>query len=183
MATAAPKRMTLAEFLEWDDGTDTHYELVRGKIVAMAPPSPAHGRIVGNLAVQIGSRLKPPCAVVGQAGIVPPGRDGEYYEADLAVTCTPEPPGTRHIVEPVLIVEILSPSTAQRDRGTKLPDYREVATVREILLVSGQERRIQRWRRSGQEWTVRDLIGEAELRLEAFDAAIPLAAVYENVTV
>ncbi len=50
MATAAPERMTLAEFLDWDDGTDTHYELVQGEVVAMAQPSPAHGRTVGNLA-------------------------------------------------------------------------------------------------------------------------------------
>src|SRR3712207_2949338 len=103
MATPAPKRMTVAEFLDWDDGTETHYEIVHGQVVATAPPSPAHGRIVGNLAVQHGSRLKAPCAIVGQAGIVPPDRDGAYYEADLAVTCTPEPPGTRHIVDPVLI--------------------------------------------------------------------------------
>ena len=183
MATAAPKRMTLAEFLEWDDGTDTRYELVHGQVVGMAPPSPAHGRIVGNLAVQIGSRLKPPCAGVGQAGIVPPGRDGEYYEADLAVTCTPEPPGTRHIVEPVLIVEVLSPSTAQHDRGTKVPDYGELPSVREILLVSSTERRVELWRRDGPRWTVERLIGEAELRLEAIDATIPLAAVYANVAV
>jgi len=57
----ASARMTLAEFLEWDDGTDTRYELFEGRPVAMALPLVTHGTIVGNLAREIGSRLKPPC--------------------------------------------------------------------------------------------------------------------------
>jgi Uma2 family endonuclease len=118
MATAAPRRMTLAEFLEWDDGTETHYELVRGQVIAMTPPSPAHGRIAVNLG--------------------------------------------RHLAS---------------HRGTKLPDYRAIPSVREILLVSSQERRVELWRREGGRWVVEDLTGEAEMRLEAIGAAIPLAAV------
>ena len=183
MASPAPKRMTVAEFLEWDDGTDTRYELVAGRIVAMAPPAEDHGTIVMNLGRQIGNRLTPPCRVLDQAGIALPGRDDAYYQADLAVTCAPPERGRRHVAEPVLLVEVLSPSTAQHDRGTKVPDYCELPSVREILLVSSQERRVQRWRRSGEEWTVRDLIGEAELRLETIDATIPLAAVYATVAV
>jgi Uma2 family endonuclease len=174
MATAAPKRMTVAEFLEWDDGTDTRYELVRGEIVAMAPPSPAHGRIAVNLGRHLANHLKPPCSAVAQAGIVVPDRDDTRYEADLAVTCTPEPPGTQHIVDPVLIVEILSPSTARRDHNTKLPDYRAIPAVREILAISSRERRVEHWRRAEDQWTVRDLIGEAELRLDLIDEPIQL---------
>ena len=132
MATAAPhQRMTLAEFLTWDDGTATHYELVRGQPVAMAPPAERHGRIVMNLGRHIGNRLKPPCSVVGQAGITLPGRDDAFYEADLAVTCAPPDPDRQHVVDPILIVEVLSPSTAQHDRGTKLPDYCDQPSVRE----------------------------------------------------
>jgi Uma2 family endonuclease len=50
MATAAlSKRLSLAEFLEWDDGTDRRYELIDGRVIAMAPPAGAHGIIVMNL--------------------------------------------------------------------------------------------------------------------------------------
>ena len=49
MADPAEKRMTVAEFLEWDDGTDTRYELVRGKIIAMAPASARHSVIASKL--------------------------------------------------------------------------------------------------------------------------------------
>ncbi len=183
MATAAPKRMTLTEFLEWDDGTDTRYELVDGRIVAMAPPAEAHGTIVGNFAYELRRHLKPPCRVVPEAGIVPPEHDDAYYQADLAVTCAPPERGRRHVAEPILIVEVLSPSTAQHDRGTKLPDYADLPSVREILLVASTERRVELWRRDGPRWTVERLIGEAELRLETIDAALPLAAVYANVAV
>ena len=54
MAEPAEKRMSLAAFLEWDDGTDARYELLDGRIVAMAPPIEAHGTIVANLARHIG---------------------------------------------------------------------------------------------------------------------------------
>ena len=57
---APPSARTVEEFLAWDDGTDTRYELVGGRIVAMAPPSPAHSLIAGNLAGEIRSRLRPP---------------------------------------------------------------------------------------------------------------------------
>ena len=72
MATPASKRMSLAEFLEWDDGTDTVYELIDGQVVAMAPARDAHGTIVMNLGVVIGPQLKQPCRIVGNAGITGP---------------------------------------------------------------------------------------------------------------
>ena len=55
--------------------------------------------------------------------------------------------------------------------------------MREILLVSSRERRAELWRREGRRWVVEDLIGEAELRLEAIDAAIRLATIYQGTTV
>jgi Putative restriction endonuclease len=117
MASPAPKRMTLAEFLDWEDGTDTRYELVGGRIVAMAPPAPEHSRIIGNLAGQLARHLKPPCGVYVEAGIVLPDRADTYYQADLAVSCTPLEPGARWVPDPILVVEALSPSTLAHDRG------------------------------------------------------------------
>ena len=83
MATPAPKRMTLAEFLEWDDGTDTLYELIDGRVVAMPPTSDAHGTMIANLALAIGPQPQPPCRTVGNAGITRPERADSYYIADL----------------------------------------------------------------------------------------------------
>jgi Uma2 family endonuclease len=148
MATVANQlHMSLAEFLDWDDGTDTLYELVEGRIVAMAPPNDAHGTIIMNIGLAIGPALKAPCRIVGNAGIVLPERDGRYYVADLAVTCDQPASQRRFLPEPRLIVEVLSRSTAAHDRGLKGEDYRQLASVQEILFVSNDERRVVRLRR------------------------------------
>jgi len=180
MAEPAEKRWTVEEFVAWDDGTDRRYELVAGQIVAMAPPSEAHGTIVANLTIGIGRQLRPPCRVVGEAGIVPTDRDDTYHQADLLVTCSPPARGRPYPVDPVLIVEVLSASTAVHDRGRKAEDYSRLPSVKEILLVSSEERRVRYWRRDGSRWIVEDLIGEADLRLETVPDPIPFVAIYEG---
>jgi Uma2 family endonuclease len=179
MADAAEKRWTVEEFLEWDDGTDRRYELVDGRIVAMAPPSEAHAAIVMNLGTAIRNQLQPPCRVLGEFGVRLAERADSFYQFDLAVTCAPADAGRRYVADPTLIVEVLSPSTQLHDRGRKLDDYRQLPSVKEILLVASEQRRVQHWRRDGPRWIVEDLIGDADLRLAAVSEPIPLAAIYE----
>jgi Uma2 family endonuclease len=174
-------RMTLAEFLDWDDGTDTRYELIDGRVVAIAPPRDAHGTIVMNLGLALGPSLKAPCRRVAGAGITRADRNDSFYVADLAVTYD-EPAGQRPFLpEPRLIIEVLSRSTAAHDRGRKGEEYRRIASVQEILFVSSDERRAVLWRREAQRWVIEDFIGEASVRLTSVDALIPLAAVYASV--
>lgn len=180
MAEPAEKSLTVEEFLAWDDGTDRRYELVEGHVVAMAPPSEAHAAIVINLGAELRSRLKPPCRVLGEAGVRIADRNDTYYQADLVVTCTPPERGRQYPDDPVLIVEVLSPSTEVHDRGRKVEAYSRLPSVKEILLVSSEERRVRSWRRDGHRWIVEDLIGEAELRLDTVPNPIPLAAIYEG---
>jgi Uma2 family endonuclease len=174
MASRAPKPMTVAEFLEWDDGTDRRYQLVDGIPVVMAPATEAHGEIAAALTIEIGSRLKPPCRVISEAGLTLPDRGDTYYVADLAVTCAPREPGRRMVVDPVVVVEVLSPSTGQVDRWRKVADYRTLRSVQEILVVFSDERRVELQRRTSDGWRVEDLIGRAEIRLGSCDAPIPL---------
>ena len=87
MASPARKRMTLAEFLEWDDGTDRRYELLDGVPMMMAPSLEAHGEIAVALGAEIRARLQPPCRVISEAGVLITDRADTYYIADLAVTC------------------------------------------------------------------------------------------------
>src|SRR5690242_542637 len=74
MAEATVKGMTVDDFLRWEDGTDTRYELVGGVVYAMAPPMPSHGRLATALAGEIRTALRSraPCGVYGEAGIVRP---------------------------------------------------------------------------------------------------------------
>jgi Uma2 family endonuclease len=180
MASPAQKRLTLPEFLEWDDGTDRRYELLDGVPVMMAPSLEAHGELAAVLAMEIGSRVKPPCRVISEAGIVISDRADTYYVGDLAVTCAPREPGRRMVVEPVLAVEVLSPSTGQVDRWRKVADYRTLASVQEILVVFSDERRVEVQRRTADGWRVEDLIGNAQIRLCCCNAPIPLGAIYRD---
>jgi len=180
MAEPAEKRWTVEEFLAWDDGTDRRYELVSGQIMAMAPPSEARGAIVSNLTIRIGTQLRPPCRVLGEFGVRLPDRDDSFYQFDLAVTCAPVDAARRYIAEPEMIVEVLARSTALHDRGRKLDHYRQLPSVKEILLVASEERRVQHWRRDGSRWVVDDLIGDADLRLAIVPDPIPLGTIYDG---
>jgi Uma2 family endonuclease len=180
MASPALKRMTLAEFLAWDDGTDRRYELLDGVPVMMAPPPEAHGELAAALAAEIHTRLEQSCRVISEAGIVVPDRADTYYVADLAVTCAPREPGRRMVVDPVLVVEVLSPSTGQVDRWRKVADYRTLPSVQEILVVFSDERRAEVQRRTADGWRVEDLIGKAEISLNCCDGPIALDVVYRD---
>jgi Uma2 family endonuclease len=179
MADVAEKRMTVAEFLTWDDGTDTRYELIDGRPVPMAPVSPSHSIIVVNLSHALKSRLKAPCYAGSEAGIQRPDREDTFYEADVVVSCTPVAPSIAAIPHPVVVIEVLSPSTIEHDRGRKA-DYRRIRSVREIVLVASEQRHVEVWRRRGAKWEVEDLIGDAALELEAVSVEIPFAAIYAD---
>jgi Uma2 family endonuclease len=180
MTDAAEKRMTVAEFLIWNDSTDTRYELIDGRPVAMAPVTPSHSIIVANVTHELKSRLQTPCYVGSEAGVAHPVRDDTFYEADVVVSCTPIAPGMVAIPSPVVVIEVLSPSTLEHDRGRKAYDYRRITSVQEIVLVASEQRHIVIWRRRGAKWEVEDLIADAVLELEAAGIRIPFAAIYTD---
>jgi Uma2 family endonuclease len=180
MTDAATKLMTVAEFLEWDDGTDQRYELIDGRPVAMAPVTASYSIIAVNLGFELKSRLKAPCYAGGEAGVRRPDQDDTFYEADIVVSCTPIGPGTKVIPNPVVVIEVLSPSTIEHDRGRKAYDYSRIESVQEIALVSSEQRHAVIWRRRGTKWEVEHLIGDAALEFEAVGVAIPFAAIYAD---
>ena len=136
--------------------------------------------IVANLSHELKSSVAALATLGNEAGIQRPDRDDTFYEADVIVSCTPIEPGRAAIPDPVLVVEVLSPSTIEHDRGRKTYDYSQIASVQEIVLVSSEQRHVVIWRRRGTKWEVEHLIGEAALRLEAVAVAIPFAAIYAD---
>ena len=184
MAEPAAGAMTLDDFLRWDDGTETHYELIGGFVVAMAPPAEAH-RI---LAMRLGSRIdaalstRRPCNAQIEAGVIRPDRADTYFEADIAATCAANQPGRQAVSDPFLIVEILSPSSDRHDRRVKLPVYRQIETVQEILLIASDERYAELHRRSGAQWVTEILRGgESMLRLVSVGIEVPISELYEGI--
>jgi Uma2 family endonuclease len=171
-----PRLMTVSEFLTWDDGTDTRYELVDGEIVAMNPPMAPHARLVTQVAVALHARMPSGCGVYAGGGAVLPGDDINYRVPDLTVSCVQS---RQHWVgEPRLVVEVLSRSTQKHDMAGKLAFYRSFPSIDEILLVRYDQRWCELWQRVGENWSIKDHIGSAELPLRTTPAPIPLDEIY-----
>jgi Uma2 family endonuclease len=184
MSELAVKRMTVAEFLRWENGTDTRYELLAGLPVAMAPPAIARGILALRLGARIDAALRsrPPCFGQSEAGIARPDRNDTCYIADLAVTCTPPERGQQLLRDPVLIVEILSPGTALYDRQTKVSDYRRIASVEEILLIDSASVFAEVLRRDGDRWITEIVRGpQAMLSLASIGLTAAVSELYEGI--
>jgi len=184
MAEPAFSRMTLNDFLTWEDGTDTRYELIGGFVVAMAPPSPAHSALAARLGSRIDAALasRRPCMTYAEAGILRQDRSDSFFVADIAASCTPIRPHRQSVEDPILIVEILSPSTEVHDRRFKVPAYREIETVQEVLLVGSDARYAELHRRAGERWFVEILRASKDtIRLTSVGAEIPLSELYDGI--
>jgi Uma2 family endonuclease len=184
MSEAAVKRMTVSEFLRWEDGTDTRYELRDGVVVAMAPPATAHAFLTARLCASIDGALqwRRSCMVQVKAGIALPERDDTCYVADLAVTRTPPSRGDQLIRDPVLIVEVLSPTTALYDRQVKVANYRCIPSVEEILLIDSASIFAEMLRRDGDRWITEIVRGpQATLSLASIRLTVPMSDLYEGI--
>ena len=176
--------MTLDEFLRWDDGTDTHYELIGGFPAAMAPPAEAHSILAVRLVTRIEAGLsnRRPCRAQIEAGVIRPNRADTYFVSDIAATCAPIEPGRQAISDPFLIIEILSPSTERHDRRVKLPIYRQIETVQEILLVASDDRYAELHRRVDAQWLTEIIRGsEGTLRLASVGIEIAVSELYDGI--
>ena len=186
MAEPAVSRMTLGEFLRWDDGTDTRYELIDGFPVAMAPLAEAHRILVVRLVSRIDGALaiRRPCNAQIEPGVVRPDRADSYYVPDIAVTCEPNEPGRQAMVDPILIVEILSPSTERSDRRLKMPAYQTIDSVREILLIDADSHHAELYRRDNNHWGIELVRGAgATLFLASVELRISMSELYEGIAI
>ena len=184
MSELAARHMSLDEFLRWEDGTDTRYELIGGVPAAMAPPGRAHGILCARLAgaIEASLRSRRPCTAQIEAGIVRPDHGDNFYVADIAVTCRPYQPGEQWVEEPILIVEILSAGTERYDRRTKVPAYRGIDSVQEILLIDPETPYAELLRREGDKWITALVRGpDVDLRLSSIDLSVPMAELYAGI--
>jgi Uma2 family endonuclease len=140
-------RMTSDEFIAWamEQPETSHYELVAGEVVAMAPERSVHALTKAQIwrrmaeAVEAGSL---PCQVYPEGMAVEVG-ERTVYEPDALLRCgTPLPADAIKLNDPVIIVEVLSPSTRARDAGAKLEDYFRLPSLRHYLIVKTENRTI-----------------------------------------
>jgi Uma2 family endonuclease len=182
-ALQLPDPMTLEEFLVWDAPEGAFWQLVDGEPCAMAPASPAHGVIQGEVGSLLRNHLTEAggrCRMVVNPGVKLGVRsDRNYRIPDLAVTCTPLIPGEPMLTDPVVLVEILSPSN-QAETWTNVWATTTIPSVQEILVVRTAAIGAQLLRRN-PDGTWPDLpqgIEDGDVALDSIGFRAPLAALY-----
>jgi Uma2 family endonuclease len=188
MSALAKRRYTLEEYLELDRHGTERYEYFDGEVVAMSGASLQHNRIVRNLMRAIDARLEgKPCEVLPADMRIRVPRALPYRYADLVVVCG-EPiiedlQGVEMLVNPLVIIEVLSASTEAYDRGIKFFEYQSIASLQEYVLIAQDRPHITHYaRQEGGQWLRSDLQGVAErLLLPRLDCTIPVAEIYRQV--
>ena len=182
-ARKAPASMTVAEFLAWNAPGGPAWQLIDGIPVAMAPSSGTHAVIQSEVGALIRNHLathRPGCRVLSNAGVIPRLDSGNNFRIpDLGVTCAPIPRGAIEIVEPVLLIEILSPGNPL-ETWTNVWAYTSIPSVQEILAIRTASIGLQVLRRAPDgSWPEVPLGIEAgEFELECIGFRIPVTALY-----
>jgi Uma2 family endonuclease len=184
MPEATPRPMTLDEFLRWDDGTDTRFELIGGFPVPRPIQPEAHGMLLARLCAEIQGSLDSRSDYFGQviAAVAIPHKPATCYLADLVVTPYPVRPTAQLVRDPVVIAEISSPSTVVCDREIKIPDYRRLPSVQEILVIDCERVCVERHRHQRDVWITDFVRGTGTvLRLGSLGVELPLSNLYGGV--
>lgn len=191
MALPSPApRLSYEEYLALETKTDTRHEWLRGEAWAMAGGSVAHATIQANTLRLLGNALEGrPCMAYGSDLKVRIEETDRATYPDVTVVCGPREVSATDpnaIVNPTLIVEVLSSTTEASDRGEKFAHYRRIPSLRDYVLISQDERRVEVFHRDGESsaWTLREHGPGpgARLRLPALDLELDVDTLYRDPT-
>jgi Uma2 family endonuclease len=175
------------EYLELDGLSNVRYEYYNGEIVAMTGASVEHNQITTNLILTIGTQLDTKgCDIYVNDLRVRVEATGAYTYPDAVIVCGKKELDTTSVdtlLNPTILIEILSDSTESYDRSTKWAHYRRIATLQEFLLVSQTEYRVEQYIRQEEEvWQYIVYEGaEAVIHLPTVRLNLPLQALYRKV--
>lgn len=187
LATAQPLNqyvLTEQEYLQLEQQATTRHEFIDGVMVAMAGSSKQHNLIAGNIFAHFHSALKgTTCRPYSSDIKVRAVSNNNFYYPDVVVGCEPNESNDYYLEQPCLIVEVLSESTAKRDRTEKLIAYMNIPSLKAYLLVAQDKAEIDYFYRDEQGiWQVKLLEGlEANLVLPCNAGTLQLADVYAQV--
>ena len=153
MSEPLPKPWTVEDFLEWEAQQPERYEFVDGLILGMVGGSAAHATIRDNITGALRTRLRgTPCRAFSE-GLKVVTAVASHYR-DVVVTCVSVQPTDDRIPEPVVVIEVLSRTTADRDRSAKWVGYQDIPSLQHYVLVAQDRRRVELFTRSGEIWNL-----------------------------
>jgi len=185
VAEPARQAFSFDAYLELEEVSPVKHEFLRGEVWAMAVGTPDHAAISVNVSTLLSTALRGrPCRVYSSDLRIRVLATGLGTYPGVTVVCgKPEFDSAdrkqQTVTNPRLIVEVLSPSTANDDRGEKLTHYQQITSLEEVVLVAHDEQRIDVWRRAGEGWTLNSL-SAGTVQLYSVDVEIPLAEIYRN---
>ena len=159
MSRLARQRYTFEEYVELEDGSSVRHEFLDGAVWAMAGGSPEHAAVTANVVRLLGTALLGRrCRVFSSDLRIRVRETGLGTYPDASVICEdveldPEDRKGHTALNPVVLVEVLSPSTEAYDRGEKLAHYKRIESLREVVFVAHDERRVDLWRRVDDRFT------------------------------
>lgn len=167
MSAAVPlRRASYEEYLALERASESKHEYVNGEIYAMAGGTPEHGRLATKMAQIIRNALGDrPCEVFSSDVRVRIEATGRSTYPDLSIVCSKlvaSVDDADAIANPMVIVEVLSPSTETQDRGDKWAHYRRIPSLACYVLVGHDEKSIETYRRDGRRW-VYEAFGAGEV--------------------
>lgn len=180
---------TPAEFFAWQESQDERYELVNGfPAKMMTGTSNRHDVITANIQGELRNRLKgKPCRPFTGDGAVET-LPSQIRRPDAGIDCGVFDPDGYLAAEPVVVFEVLSPSTRDFDRLRKVDEYKHVSTMRHIVVVEPKRPQVLVWSRNrasegAGKWTAEETIGlDRIIRLDAVALELPLAEIYDRLS-
>jgi Uma2 family endonuclease len=172
--------ITVEEYLAGEAASDIRHEFVGGEVFAMVGATVAHDLIAMNIVSALLSHLgRSPCRVFTGTTKLRVGED--FFYPDVFVACDPADDAPLFKTRPLLIVEVLSPSTVTRDTRLKMTIYKTIRSLRDYVLVEQERRRVRVVSRAGQAWRTANYTGTTPLRLPSVDLTLSLDEVYRDV--
>jgi len=180
MSSTLRKAMTREAFLEWEERQPDRYEFDGFQPVAMTGGTYEHSVILGDLVAALRQRIAGrPCRV--HSGHLKVATDRGYRYPDVFVECGPRPRGTSIIEDPLLVFEVLSPSTSATDRIVKVREYGATPSIRRYVILEQTRQAATVFSRDMGEWAGIVIDGDTDLVLPEIDVTIPLAELYQGV--
>ena len=181
-ASSPSKRLSVREFLEWEERQPRKYELINGLVRMMAGGSRAHNTIKLNILSALRERLRgKPCRPFDSDTKVLTS-EGQSYYPDATIDCGTGSDDLTQAVKPTVVFEVLSPSTRRFDLDDKLPRYQATPSIREIVYVASDLMHLMIWRRTAEGWIEDEVVHpEAALELQSMDVRVALSEIYEDV--
>ena len=182
MADSLRRRLSLEEFLAWEERQESRNEFVDGDIRVMVGGTRRHNQVAANILTHLIQRLRgAKCQPYGEGmKILVPAGNVRY--GDVTVDCGPMKDDDIAATAPCVVVEVLSKSTAFLDQSQKLDDYQSIPSMRHILHLSQERPEGELWTRDAGGWRRASLSGvDAMVDLTAIGVSFALAAAYEGI--